>query len=135
MSSVLALTAAVASLGLQLDAEDTWAARPERAVGAAMVTSVAAGPVTFDFASSLGRDVPLAGALETPLKVGASAACVLSVDDWEANLAAVVENGTPRLDFGLALSRGDVDVAVEIESVVEDAQLRILVVWPLDFDS
>lgn len=132
MSTLLALTAAVATLGLQLDAEDTWTARTDRAVGASMLTSVPAGLVSIDFASSVSRDVPLAGVVDTPLKLGASAACVLNVDDWEANIAAVVENGAPRLDLGLALSRGDVEVAVELESIAHDAQLRFLIAWPLD---
>lgn len=133
MSSLLALTAAVATLGLQLDAEDTWTARTERAVGATMSTSVNTGPLTFDFASTVGRNLPLAGALHTPVKLGASAACVLNSDFWQANVAAVVENGAPRLDFGVGLTPGDVELALQVESVADDAQLRILVAWPIDF--
>jgi hypothetical protein len=111
---LLALTAATpidafavsdeSPFALSLDAEHTVAARAERALGAGVSASAPLiGPLSFDVATAMGRDLPVLDApVEGPMKLGAKAGLTLSDGDLALSVAGVLENGEPRIDTSLS---------------------------------
>lgn len=120
------------ALSVDVDAEHTWAAREERALGAGATASATLGDYgTLDVGSALGRDLPLAGHTTGPLKIGFSAAWGLAFGPLTPSIAGVVENGEPRLDLALDIAaHDDVALAVEVENVMTP-QVRVILEWTL----
>lgn len=120
------------AFSVDVDAEHTWAAREERALGAGATASASLGEYgTVDFGSALGRDLPLDGHTAGPLKVGFSAAWGLSLGVLTPIIAGVVENGAPRVDVALDIAaHEDVALAVEVEDIMAP-QVRLILEWTL----
>lgn len=120
------------ALSIDVDAEHTWSAREERALGAAAIASATLAGGTFELASAVGRDLPIDGYADPrSLKLGVSAAWGVALGPITPSIVGVVENGTPRLDLALAIAAyDDVALAVEVEDVLAP-QVRLMLEWTL----
>jgi hypothetical protein len=120
------------ALNVAIDAEHTWAAREERALGAGASATASLGNYgTFDLSSAIGRDVPLHGDAAGALKLGLSAAWGFALGPITPTIAGVLENGARRVDVALEIApHDDVTFAVEIEDVAAP-QVRITLEWTL----